>query len=456
MKNISIALVLAGLLAPLSADQVIVDDLIVSGSQCLGQDCVNGENFGFDTLRLKENNTRIKFDDTSSTGGFPNHDWQLTANDSTNGGMNKFSIEDTTASRIPFTIEGSAPTASLYVDDGGRVGLGTSSPVVDLHMKSGNTPTMRLDQDGSSGFTSQVWDVAANETNFFIRDATNGSKLPFKIVPGAPTNSMYINSSGKVGLGTASPDAPLHVQRSDGTAKIHVTETSVTTAKRELLRLENNGDWMFSIRDTADNVEWRFATGTVDGQDNAFALNEVDNEIYPEFIIKPDGSISMGAHINPTSMTNVFRLSASGDLTIEGGLTELSDQNSKENIIPIDVSDVLKNIVSLPISKWNYIDNDDSIKHIGAMAQDFYKAFQLGNDEKHISSRDVAFVAISGIQALKKELDSKNNEIDKLNKKIADLEAIQARMINLELMVQELANAKNMDNLKTLTLQMNP
>jgi hypothetical protein len=31
------------------ADQVIPDDLIVQGSLCVGLDCVNNENFGFDT-----------------------------------------------------------------------------------------------------------------------------------------------------------------------------------------------------------------------------------------------------------------------------------------------------------------------------------------------------------------------------------------------------------------------
>jgi hypothetical protein len=47
-------------------DQVIADDQIVQGSLCVGLDCVNNENFGFDTIRLKENNLRIKFEDTST------------------------------------------------------------------------------------------------------------------------------------------------------------------------------------------------------------------------------------------------------------------------------------------------------------------------------------------------------------------------------------------------------
>ena len=53
------------------ADNVIPDDTIIQGSACIGLDCVNNESFGFDTLRLKENNTRIKFDDTSTSPGFP-------------------------------------------------------------------------------------------------------------------------------------------------------------------------------------------------------------------------------------------------------------------------------------------------------------------------------------------------------------------------------------------------
>jgi hypothetical protein len=185
-----------------AADQVILDDLIVDGSACIGFDCVNGESFGFDTIRIKENNLRIRAQDTSNSASFPTNDWQITFNDSSNGGANKFSIDDIDGGRTPFTIEAGAPSHSLYVDDGGRLGLGTSTPVVDVHIKSGNTPTLRLEQDGSSGFTPQTWDVAGNEANFFIRDATNGSTLPFRIFPGAPSNALNIEATtGDVGLG---------------------------------------------------------------------------------------------------------------------------------------------------------------------------------------------------------------------------------------------------------------
>ena len=155
---------------------VHLDDVIIDGSLCVGVDCVNGESFGFDTIRLKENNLRIKFQDTSTSASFPTNDWQLTANDSANGGVNKFSIDDIDGGRTPFTVEAGARTNALYVESDGDVGIGTNNPAVDLHIVTGNTPTLRLAQDGSSGFTAQTWDVAGNEAGFFIRDATRETK----------------------------------------------------------------------------------------------------------------------------------------------------------------------------------------------------------------------------------------------------------------------------------------
>ena len=69
--TVAAAFIVGGMAASALADQVILDDLIVDGSACIGFDCVNGESFGFDTLRLKENNLRIKFQDTSSSASFP-------------------------------------------------------------------------------------------------------------------------------------------------------------------------------------------------------------------------------------------------------------------------------------------------------------------------------------------------------------------------------------------------
>lgn len=236
------AIGMLALSASANADQVILDDLIVDGSACIGQDCVNGESFGFDTIRLKENNLRIKFQDTSSSASFPTNDWQLTANDSSNGGQNKFSIDDIDGGKTPFTVEAGARTNALYVEADGDVGFGTKDPVVNLHVMEGNTPTLRLEQDGSSGFTPQTWDVAGNETNFFVRDATNGSRLPFKIKPSAPTNSLYVKENGDIGMETANPQG-----------KLHVTKNGIL-----LTLMESTSDDAVQIRMKSDSINRRF------------------------------------------------------------------------------------------------------------------------------------------------------------------------------------------------------
>jgi hypothetical protein len=209
--SLALVSILGSLAAPARADQVIADDLIVQMSAAFGIDALDGESFGFDTLRLKENNLRIHFDDTSTSAGFAANDWRLIANDNANGGANYFAIEDTTAARIPFRVDAGAPADALRIASSGRIGLGTSDPAMQLEVRKSDTPAMRLAQDNTGGFTAQTWDVGGNEANFFIRDVTGGSKLSFRIRPGAPTSSVDIAASGNVGIGTASPTAKLHV-----------------------------------------------------------------------------------------------------------------------------------------------------------------------------------------------------------------------------------------------------
>src|ERR1700752_4196224 len=200
-------------------DQVIPDDLIVQGSVCAGLDCVNNENFGFDTIRLKENNTRIQFDDTSTSAGFATNNWQIRANNSASGGASFLAFVDqgptgnSETGTIVFEVDAGAPANSLRVSSIGDVGIGTGTPVLDLHVNRTDTPALRLEQNNTGGFTAQTWDIGANEANFFVRDVTGGSRLSFRIRPGAPTSSIDIAANGNVGVGTGSPNARMDIKQ---------------------------------------------------------------------------------------------------------------------------------------------------------------------------------------------------------------------------------------------------
>jgi hypothetical protein len=240
----SIATLLLGVTAigggKAAADQVFSDDVIVQGSLCVGLDCVNNESFGFDTIILKENNLRIFFNDTSVLAGFPTNDWRVVINDSASGGANFFAIEDSTATRQVFKVSAGARANSIFASSSGNIGFGTSTPVLVTHAFNGNTPGHRLEQDGSLGFPPYTWDVAGNEANFFIRDVTGGSRLPFRIRPGAPTSSVDIGSTGNVGIGTASPARKLDVQQTVDSVTTGVGVLNTAGTKRLNLWVDAN------------------------------------------------------------------------------------------------------------------------------------------------------------------------------------------------------------------------
>ncbi|MEM7358802.1 MAG: hypothetical protein AAF431_06885 [Pseudomonadota bacterium] len=309
MKNIkqnsTTGLLVAGALLvanTANADQVILDDLIVDGSACIGLDCVNGESFGFDTIRLKENNLRIKAQDTSASASFPSNDWQITFNESNNGGANKFSIDDIDGGRTPFTIEAGAPSHSLYVDDGGRLGVGTNTPVVEVHVVDGDTPTVRLEQDGSSGFTPQIWDLAGNETNFFVRDVTNGSDLPFRIFPNAGSDALNIEGgTGDIGLGITAPTRELHIRDTAADSTGMILENTNASAQNVVFDIANSaGNWRFRTQNTGnfqfiDNINAQSvmqlvgAPAAADSSVEIFGnliVNSVDQ--FPDYVFEPE------------------------------------------------------------------------------------------------------------------------------------------------------------------------
>jgi len=96
-------------------------------------------------------------------------------------------------------------------------------------------------------------------------------------------------------------------------------------------------------------------------------------------------------------------------LTTGGVWTDISDANKKENITELDKKSVLDKILHLKISEWKYKGTEDEY-HIGPMAEDFHRLFEVGDDSS-ISSMDKTGVLFLGIQALSGE-DVRNKTED--------------------------------------------
>ncbi|MEW6210064.1 MAG: tail fiber domain-containing protein [Acidobacteriota bacterium] len=413
-------------------DQVIADDLIVQGSACVGLDCVNNESFGFDTIRLKENNLRIKFEDTSSAAGFPTVDWQLTANDSASGGANKFSIEDITNARVPFTVIAAAPTNSVFVASTGRVGFRTSTPVLDLHMNTSDTPAVRFEQNNSGGFTAQTWDVAGNEANFFVRDVTSGSRLPFRIRPGAPTSSLDISASGDVGIGTASPSEKLHVSENGNFFTTALVSNPSNTANAATFLKVTSNTAALDMRTHADartlsrfgvtlggwgEVLQTAGNGLVVGTFTSIPLILGTNSLN-RIHIAADGNIGLGGLTTPT---NPLHHTSGARLTAAGVWTDASSRTLKTNIRSLTARQAFDTLLRLNPVTFEYKAQPGE-NHVGFIAEEVPELVAT-DDRKTLSPMDIVAV-------LTKVVQEQQKTIDELKEKVLQLEKGKAKAIH--------------------------
>ena len=150
------------------------------------------------------------------------------------------------------------------------------------------------------------------------------------------------------------------------------------------------------------------------------------------FIARASGGFWFGTSSTPTlTASSMISTSTGAHLTNGGIWTDNSDRNLKENFEKLDGKEILEKVASTPVTQWNYKVEDDSIRHIGPMAQDFYASFGIGNDNKHIASLDSAGVALAAIQGLYDVVKEKDA-------KIADLES---RLLAIESMLGSITNA---------------
>jgi len=131
--------------------------------------------------------------------------------------------------------------------------------------------------------------------------------------------------------------------------------------------------------------------------DNASGAYQLKSSGANQFLARASGGVVF--YTNPTLTTGAILHAGSGTLA------SASDRALKTNVEPIDDTAILDRVAAMPISKWSYI-SEHGVRHVGPMAQDFYAAFGLGEDDKHITSIDEEGVAYAAIQALQGRLQN--------------------------------------------------
>jgi hypothetical protein len=170
---------------------------------------------------------------------------------------------------------------------------------------------------------------------------------------------------------------------------------------------------------------------------------------------------SSDSSVSPTAQNQtIFRSSGGYWLYSDSGLTagvtlapgagawnNLSDRNMKDNFSAVDTRAVLRGVLDLPISTWNYKSQNETVRHIGPMAQDFQAAFGVGEDDKHISTIDPDGVALAAIQGLNEELRDRDAKIsaqqEELKEQKTKLTAIEAQLQEQRKLIDQIRGEKH-------------
>ena len=124
-------------------------------------------------------------------------------------------------------------TEAIRIDSAGNIGIGTS-PNEKLSIYDSSDPTIDL-----KNTTTQA--LAA--ISLVDEGSTNGA-LAFKTRASgsSPSTRMYIDHNGNVGIGTASPSAPLEVSSTTG----GVIMPRMTTTQRDAISSPTDGEMIYN------------------------------------------------------------------------------------------------------------------------------------------------------------------------------------------------------------------
>jgi hypothetical protein len=160
------------------------------------------------------------------------------------------------------------------------------------------------------------------------------------------------------------------------------------------------------------------------GDGSSAAGDNIDATVPNSFVVRAQHVWFGRSGDQVATAVRYIETSTGAYLSNGGDWTNASDVNRKENFRDVDGARVLDALSRLAIRNWNYRAEDDSVRHLGPTAQDFYAAFHLGDSDKAIGTVDEAGVALLAIQALERRSRDQAREIEALRAELAALRAM--------------------------------
>ena len=223
-----------------------------------------------------------------------------------------------TSSEKAFEVRKNTSDTAMLIDGTGNVGIGTDSPARQVHMHNASGDNNFHITNSTTGSTatdgfSIVSQSATNDVLFNQRETANMRFFT------ANDEKMRIDSSGRVGIGTSSPNRLFHIHAASGTnGRIHFSNaTTGTTTADGFFIGQDGGDGNVSLWNFENNY-LRFATNNAErmridgsgsvgiGTSSPSAILHVSSSD-PEFMLT-DTSTNVDHSLDGNSGTGVLRL----------------------------------------------------------------------------------------------------------------------------------------------------
>ena len=307
---------------------------------------------------------------------------------------------------VDFRVESDTGTHALFVQGSdGNVGIGTSSPLDALHIKSAVTTDYR-----GNVFVEDTTAMAAGvggQITFGGKYKADGSTTEWSGIQGTKANGsddysgqiefktrkqgaalqtkMTLDADGNVGIGTSSPSTMLHIESSSGNASAQLTSGTSGTSYINMgdtgnvdagqVSYINNGDAMAFTANAAERMRID-SSGTllVGKASDTFATVGTSIFDHGEVQVTRAGSVPLYLRRNTNSGTILeFRKDATavGTISVDSDSTAYntsSDYRLKENV---DYTwDATTRLKQLKPARFNFIADDTNTLVDGFIAHE--------------------------------------------------------------------------------------
>jgi len=215
---------------------------------------------------------------------------------------------------------------NLVISSGNSLGVGTDNPSTEVHIVSTGTAQVRIQgADASSDARIEFYQSTTAKGFAGFNDSADTMAMVYDTTMDS-TKGINIDSAGKIGIGTSSPDTLLHLESSDGTSVLRFSDTRTAQTTGDMGKIE------FETFDSGSAGVGAYILGEAGGTggevDLAFATG-LGGSAAERLRITSEGNVGIGgspvATWSPNQTITTASASQSSALVLANTNTSLSD-----------------------------------------------------------------------------------------------------------------------------------